>query len=223
MKVLLLLSLLVWPSLVGAEVYLDLAGGLTRFLITAPDGDYIQRDLPHTLDLNSLAYRVGLGYRFNERWGIRSSWINFGTVNQSANFTADADYNAKVGKCTANCANAAPYRMTDNYRGVELVVTRSFAIAENWTLQASLGGAYIDHRFTINKNAGTNDESHRNRGQFPATVLGGGACYKWACMETSYYHGLGGSNGFMGQDQAWPLSKEIFVTVLSIKVPLFSF
>ena len=205
-----------------AELYLDAAGGISQFFITAADGDYLQKGLPHSLDTSSLAYRVGLGWSFNKRWAVRASYLNLGSVKQSANFVADADYNAKQGRCTANCANAAPYVMSDNYKGLEAIVTRSFALSGKWSLQASLGGAYLDHRFTINKNAGTNDESHRNKGQFIATVLSGGACYAVFCAEASYYHGLGGSNGFMGQDQGWPLSKEIVVSWLNVKIPLFN-
>ena len=203
-----------------AGLYLDAAGGVTQFFITATDGDYLQKGLPHTLDTRSLAYRVGLGWSFNERWAIRASYLNLGSVKQSANFVADADYNAKTGRCTANCANAAPYVMSDNYRGLEAIVTHSWRLSELWSVQLSGGGAYLDHRFTINKQAGTNDESHRNRGQFAAAVLGGGACWKIVCGEMSYYHGLGGSNGFMGQDQGWPLSKELLVSWLSIQLPI---
>ena len=207
------------PARAESGVYLDLAGGGSFYSITAADGDYIQKGLPHSLDTRSLAYRVGLGYSFNDRWALRASYINLGSVKQSAKFVADQDYNAKLGQCVSNCANAAPYRMTDNYKGLELVVSRSFRLSEAWTVQASAGGAYLDHRFTINKNAGTNDESHRNRGQFVAPVVGAGVGYRWIFTELSYYHGLGGSNGFMGQDQAWPLSKEIVVAWFGIKVP----
>lgn len=208
------------PRPAHAGVYLDAAGGFSQFLVTATDGDYLQRGLPHSLDTKSLAYRVGLGYAFNDRWAVRASYLNLGTINQSAKFVADADYNPKVSQCISNCANAAPYRMTDNYRGVELIATRSFRLSEAWNLNLSAGGAYLDHRFTIDKQAGTNNESHRNRGQFVATVLGGGTCYGWLCGEASYYHGLGGSNGFAGQDQGWPLSKEIVVVWASVKIPI---
>ena len=207
------------PAHAQSGPFLDLAGGASQFLITATDGDYLQRGLPHDIDTRSLAYRVGVGYAFNDRWAARVSGFSLGNITQSARFVADADYNPKTGQCTANCANAAPYRMTDAYRGVELVVSRSFRLSEAWTVQASLGGAYLDHRFTINKNAGTNDESHRNRGQFVATVVGAGVGYRWLFTEISYYHGLGGSNGFLGQDQAWPLSKEIIVAWVGVKVP----
>ena len=205
----------------AGNLYLDAAGGVSLFQVTAQDGDYIQRGLPHDLDLTSMAYRVGLGWQFNERWAVRASYINLGTIKQNAKFVADADYNPKLGQCVANCANAAPYFMTDAYKGGELVVTRTFPLSDKWAVSLSLGGAYLSHTFTINKNAGTNDESHRNKGQFIATVLGGGACYARLCAEASYYHGLGSSNSFMGEQQAWPLSKEIVVGWLSVKVPLW--
>lgn len=201
-----------------AELYLDLTGGYTNFLLTAPDGDYIQKDLPHTLDLSSAAYRVGLGWRFNERWSVQGGYVNLGTITQSARFVADADYDAKAGKCLNNCANAAPYRMTDAYHGGELTLTRTFHPAKDWGLDLKAGGALMLHRFTINKNAGTNDETHRNYGRIPMTVAGVGLSYKWAYVEMDYYHGIGGSNCTTPCD--WPLSNEMLVTWAGIKVPL---
>ena len=202
-----------------AEVYLDLAGGLTRFLITAPDGDYIQRDLPHTLNLNSLAYRIGLGYRFNERWSIQGGYVNLGTIKQDARFVADQDYNPKLSQCLANCATAPPYKMTDTYKGLELTATRTFPLGD-WSLFLKGGGAFSKHTFSIVRL--DTASFHENKGQFYSVVMGSGGCYQWACLELDYYHGLGGSNGFMGEPQGWPLSKELLVSWLSVKIPLFN-
>src|SRR3990167_345575 len=59
-----------------AELSLDLAGGATQFQITAADGDYLQRGLPHTLDQTSFAYRVGLCWALNERWSSCGAYLN---------------------------------------------------------------------------------------------------------------------------------------------------
>ena len=200
-----------------AELYLDLAGGATQFQITAADGDYIQRGLPHTIDQTSFAYRVGVGYRFNERWSVQGGYLNLGTINQTAQFVADADYNAKINQCVSNCVTAAPYRMTDKYHGGELTLTRTFTF-DDYSLFLKGGGALLFHQFRIARYDGS--QAHENDGKFPALVLGTGACYQWACAEVNYYHGMGGSNGFMGQDQGWPLSKEMLVSLLSVKIPI---
>lgn len=206
------------PSQAG-ELYLDVAGGYTHFLLTTPDGDYLQKDLPHSLDLKDVAYKVGLGYRLNERWSIQGGYINLGTIKQDARFVDDKDYSAKTGKCTANCSAAVPNKMTDAYQGGELTASYTFHPAKDYGISLKAGGAYLMHRFTITRyDVGA---SHQNYGQFPATVAGLGVSYKWAYLETTYYHGLGGSNGFMGQDQDWPLSKEMLVTWAGVKIPLW--
>lgn len=215
---LLLACLLAYDMAHAGELYLNLAGGYTRFLVTAGTGDYVQTDLPHSLDLNSVAYRAGLGYRFNERWSLQAGYINLGTINQTAKFVADADYDAKNNKCLNNCGTAQPYLMTDRFHGGELTVTRTFAF-NDYSVFLKGGGALLFHQFRIARYDG--EQPHENDGKFPATVAGVGACYKWACAETNYYHGLGGSNGFMGQSQGWPLSKEMFVSLISLKIPLF--
>ena len=207
------------PREAHAGLYLDAAGGLTQFLITAPDGDYLQRGLPHSLDTRSLAYKVGLGWRFNERWSIQAGYLNLGTVNQSAIFVSDENYNAKTGQCLNGCPNQANYRITDAYHGGELTITRTFKLDDSWAWHVKAGGAYLMHRFTINRENGSHTFL-QHYGQFPAVVAGVGASYKWAYLETNYYHGLGGSNGFMGHQQGWPLSKEMIVTWFGVKIPL---
>ena len=197
-----------------AGLYLDAAGGLTQFLITAPDGDYIQRGLPRSLDTRSLAYRVGAGWRFNERWSIQGGYINLGTLNQTAKFVGDEDYNAKGSQCVKNCATAPTYRITDKYHGGELTVSRHW---ESIYLKA--GMAYLMHGFTINKQDGSG-QSNQHYGQFLATVAGLGYQHGPFYLEADWIHGLGGSNGFLGHDQGWPLSKEMIVAWFGVRIPL---
>lgn len=205
------------PTPAHAGFYLDAAGGLTHFLITANDGDYVQRGLPHQFDVRSLAYRVGLGYRVNEQWAIQAGYVNLGTLNQTAQFVADEDYRHKANWCIRNCQTAPTHKITDAYHGGELTVTRSW-IMKDYGFFLKGGGAYLMHRFTIVR---INDGGlGQHYGQFPAVVAGIGASYKWAYVEMDYYHGLGGSNGFLGHDQGWPLSKEILVTWFGVQIPI---
>lgn len=206
------------PQSAHAGAYLDVAGGYTKFLLTAPDGDYVQKDLPHSLDLSSMAYKVGLGWRFNERWSIQGSYVNFGTLKQDAKFVDDRDYDPKAGKCLANCAAAIPNKMTDAYHGGELTITRTFHVNEDWSVGLKAGGALLMHRFTIMRmDTGT---THENYGRFPATIAGVQAGYKWAYIEMDYYHGIGPANCFNGC--GWPLSKEMLMTWFGVKIPLGS-
>jgi len=196
------------------DVYVDVAGGATHFLITAPDGDYLQKDLPHSLDLNSAAYRVLLGYHFNDRWSVQGGYLNLGTVNQTAKFVADEDYWAKASKCINNCGSAPDYRMTDQYFGGELTATRTFPF-NNWSLFAKAGGAALKHKFSINRH--DSNTFHANAGWFPATVAGVGACFKMFCAETVYYHGVG---GYCAKECQWAMSQEMLVSLVSVKIPL---
>ena len=208
------------PREAHAGAYLDMAGGGVHALITAAPGDYTQSNLPHSFDTNSLAYKVGAGWRFNDRWSIGAAYVNFGTtVKQSAIFVPDENWNPKGGHCLNGCTRRNNYRMTDAYHGGELTVTRTFTLFEDWAWHLKAGGAYLMHRFTLNVEDG-NGQSIQHYGRYPATVAGVGASYKWAYLEADYYHGLGGSNGFMGHDQGWPLSKEMIVTWFGVKIPL---
>ena len=202
-----------------AEAYLDLAGGLTNFLVTSADGDYRQGSLPHTFDTKSAAYKVELGWKFNERWSIQGGYLNLGTLKQSAIFVSDENYNPKTGACINGCPGRSNYRITDAYHGGELTVTRTFHLDDAWAWHLKVGGAYLMHRFTLHQENGSHTFI-QHYGQFPAVVAGVGASYKWAYIEADYYHGLGGSNGFMGQSYNWPQATEMIVTWFGFKLPL---
>src|SRR3990167_5316479 len=201
------------PSYAG--LYLDLAGGATQFMVTAQDGDYRQEGLPHTFDLTSAAYRVGLGWQFDERWSIQAAYLNLGTLNQSAVFVSDEHYDRHTKHCLNGCPNQAHYTITDAYQGGELTVTRTFAF-DSFDLFLKGGGALLLHRVTIHRLYGGTFLEHY--GRFPATVVGAGGCYGAVCLETTYYHGIGGYNWLT--PCRWPLSKEMFVSLLSIKIPI---
>ena len=206
------------PREAHAGAYLDMAGGGVHALITAAPGDYTQSNLPHSFDTNSLAYKVGAGWRFNDRWSIGAAYVNFGTtVKQSAIFVPDENWNPKGGHCLNGCTRRNNYRMTDAYHGGELTVTRTFQW-DDYALFLKGGGAWMEHKFTITRmDLGI---SHRHDGEYPAVVMGVGASYKWLYSELEYIHGLGGSNGFAGENQSWPLSKEQAVAWFGVKIPV---
>ena len=213
---LLLACALAYDMAHAGELYLDAAGGVTFYQLTTADGDYLQKGLPHTLDLQSMAYRVGVGWRFNSRYSIQAGAFSLGSVKQDALFVADQDYAG--GMCLANCSTAASNKMSDNYRGLELTVTRTFPY-DDWAVFLKGGGAWIEHKFSIVRlDYGV---AHHHDGEYPAVVMGVGTSYKWAYVEVDYYHGLGSANGFMGHGQSWPLSKEMLVTWFGVKVPLW--
>ena len=202
----------------AGELVLDLSAGASKFLVTSASGDYRQ-NLPADFDTDGLAYRVGLCWKFNEKWQSCGAWLNLGSLKQDALFVDDRDYNPKTGQVTTAYGAPVPNKITDSYKGVELTLTRTFPLTQaiSWHLKA--GGAYLEHKMTVTRmDLGI---AHQAYGQFPSIVAGAGVSYKWLYTEAIYYHGLGGSNGFMGQDQGWPLSKEMIVAWAGLKVPIW--
>lgn len=205
------------PTPAHAGFYLDAAGGPSFFQITAADGDYLQKGLPHSLDATSLAYRVGAGYAFTDRWAMQVNWMHLGRISQTAKFVDDRDYDPKGHQCLANCATARIYKMTDRYYGVSVTGTYTWPF-EPVSVFVKGGGAYLWHDFQIARDDYL--QTHTHTGEFPAVVVGLGATYRWLYVETELLQGLGSSNGFMGRKHSWPLSKEIVVAWFGIKIPL---
>ena len=201
--------------------YLDVAGGVTNFFITAADGDFIQDGVgPRSFKLTDVAYRVLLGYRINDKWSGQIGLINFNKLKQDARFVDDSHYDPHTSRCLANCAGTGPYKMTDYYRGWEASVTRTFNY-ESVAPFLRIGAARIKHTFSITRLDVAS--FHQNEGVFYSVLMGAGLCSQTAlqlCAEATYYHGLGGSNGFMGNQEGWPLSKELLVSLVSVKLPI---
>ena len=203
------------PKPAHAQLFIEAAGGMTQFIVTTSDADYLQKGLPHSFDLKSAAYRAGLGWRFNERWSIQGSYVNLGTVRQNAIFVSDENYSKQTRQCLNGCPNQFQHTISDAYQGGEVTVTRTFQ-QDGYDLFLKGGGALLMHRFTIHRIFdGTFGEHY---GRFPAAVMGAGGCVKIVCLELDYYHGLGGSNCYT--PCGWPQSKEMLVSFLSVKLPL---
>ena len=209
------------PAHAETGLYIDLAGGVSNFFVTATDGDYRQDGVgPRSFKLTDVAYRALLGYRINDRWSVQGGYINFGKLKQDARFVDDAHYDPHASQCLANCAGTGPYKMTDYYRGWEASVTRTFPF-ESVAPFLRLGAARIKHAFSITRLDVAS--FHQNEGVFYSVLMGAGLCSQTTlqvCAEATYYHGVGGSNGFMGNQEGWPLSKEMLVSLVSLKVNL---
>jgi len=213
----LLLTLLLAYDLAHAgEVSLEVGGGVTHFTCTicnSGDGTWVQTGLPHSMTMNSLAWKTGLAYRVTEQISLHTAYVNLGTAKIRQDYTvSDAQYDPHTHSCLAPCTNLNQFNTHDLMEGVELAVSYHWRY---WLIQpyAKVGAAGLYHRLTA-QNRGTTTTMH---GWVPSTVLGGGADYGWFFLDASYYRGLGGVTDWSA---GLPISKEQIVTILGIHIPL---
>ena len=198
----------------AGELYFDAAVGATLFQRTIEDGTWIQDALPHRTDFTSLAWRVGLGYRFTERWSVQANALRMGTVTSTARVVNDRDYDSIAHACLANCSTAFPFTTIDTMHGGELSLTRTWLLGPVAPFLRG-GGALLWHHLRAHW-LGTAGEMH---GWIPMGLVGGGLCYGWACVESTYYHGIGGMNCLT--PCGLPIAKEAVVSLVSLKIPVW--
>lgn len=226
LALLLVLALVLWPGLVKkaeAGAYLDVGLGATLFNRTIEDGTWIQEGLPNKELLESFAWRVGLGYTINDRWSLQANYLHFGTAKIRALVVRDPDYNNKQHVCLNHCGEAFPFNTNDTMYGGEVSLTRTWQIRAFAPFLRAGGAVMIHHlRAAIQPMYPTIEPPLVNsrHGFIPAVLVGGGVCYKMFCAETTYYQGLGGSTGGFGMDYALPISTSLFMSLVSVKIPL---
>ena len=205
------------PAYAG-EWSLNVGAGATFFNRTIEDGTWIQKGLPHSTDLQDFAYRAGVSYAFNDRYSLQLNYLNMGTARLSNSYVVeDHEYDAKSSTCLigGECLKRGPFHTTDTMQGGEISLTRT------WHLSAlqpfvRVGAALMMHH--IHVEAGTGGYTLDMHGKVPMGLVGAGLCYHWACVDTTYYHGPGGMNCLT--PCGLPISKELLVTMVSVKVAL---
>lgn len=204
----------------AGTLYLDGGIGMTHFACTicSDDGTWVQTGLPHSMTMNSLAYRTGLDYRFdNRRWGIEAHYLNMGVSKIRQDYTvSDAQYDPKHHQCLAPCNNLGTFHTHDLMEGIEL------SFSHHWQFKMiepflRLGAAGMYHRLTAQQTPGITTTMH---GWVPMTLIGAGLCTDTGllCLETTYYRGVGGSTDWSA---GLPLSKEALVSLASVKIALW--
>lgn len=208
----LLLACLLAYDIAHAEGwYVEGGLGMTNFQRTVEDGTWWQEGLPHSWDTHDTAWKLCGGYQF-ERWALSGCYVSAGVIKNVAGFVGDEDYDPKNHVCLRNCNKLSWLEGSDAIRLYELAGTYRWHWGEAWSPFAKVGGALMTHRLTI-ANGGV--PSQQYYGRIPSTALGAGLCYKLACVESTYYHGLGGMNCYT--PCGFPLSKELFVTLFTLK------
>lgn len=199
--------------------------GLSFFIPTIDDGTWYQQGLEHYWKRDSLAYKVGLSYAFNDHWSVSAAYLNMGQTGVDARTTLDDSYYDPIHHvCTANCTALGSFKVRDKMQGGEITVTRSFPMGD-WSPFLKAGAAVMVHKLTSVNVDNANILTQHWHGNIPMTVLGGGVEYKpWhIALDTSWYYGLGGDDsGCIGGACGWPISKQVLVTLFTVKIPLGS-
>ena len=205
----------------AGQFYLDAGIGATHFTCTicSDDGTWVQTGLPNSMTMNSLSWKLGLGYRVNERWSVGLSYLNMGTAKIRQDYTvSDQQYNPKQHTCLAPCTNVGPFHTHDLMEGVELTASYHW---RQWPIQPYLkvGAAGLYHRLTVQYNGMTfyGQDGKPFNGWIYSSVIGGGLEYGWLYVDATYYRGLGGATDWSA---GLPISKEQVVGFVGIRIPL---
>lgn len=207
-------------QLAQAGVYIDAGLGVSLFQRTVEPGTWYQPPLPYQFDLVDPAWRIGAGYRFNERVSVQGYVSSLGTSRVSSKFVGDNEYDPHAQACFGpTCSNPHSLTAVDSVRVYELTASYHFRL---WELEPFLrvGPALMTHRLTVNSvhNDGSLKVAHQHYGRIPTAVFGAGVCSSGqvqACLEATYYRGLGGMDCLTSCQ--WPIGKEVVVPMFSVR------
>lgn len=182
-----------------AEPYITLGGGFTVFRPTTADGDFWQQGFPHSYKSMAPAFKVGVGWEFNNQWATELRYVNLGNNGYTQHqFVGDEWYDSKAHRCRPPCTVPGSFVARDYVQGVDLTVLRTFTDYA-YRPFVRLGAALMLHRLDVNIQnptiAGPDSQQFiRTDGRMPMAVAGIGVKRGHFTLETTFYYGLGGSN-----------------------------
>ena len=196
-----LLALLLAYDMAHAETgpYLTVGGGFTAFIPTTADGDFVQRGFPNDYKALAPAFKVGVGYEFNDKWAAELRYVNLGSNGYDSPFVSDLSYLPKQHRCTASCDTPGHLVARDYVQGIDLTILRAFPGYE-YAPFLRLGAAYMLHRLDVNiynnpvNVAPDSQQFIRVDGRMPMLVAGVGVKRGHFTLDTTFYYGLGGPN-----------------------------
>ena len=194
----------------AGEWSLDLKGGLAAPIITTADGTFVQTAFDHKTRHVTPTWAVGLSYQATPAWSLQAHWLDLGQSQIKGLAVADADYDHKHGRCTANCDKPYHFKATDTLRGVDLTATYTW-IREGVRPFVKAGVAVLQHHAIFNSNNGYPDHF---KGIVPELELGAGLAYQAVYVELDYFQGM----NFGGQNL--PISTQQVVGFVGVKIPL---
>ena len=167
------------------------------------------------------AWSLGLSYRINDKYSVQGHRFDWGSAGVKSRFVSDEDYDPVHSVCLANCAGTY-IKVLDRMTGYDLTASRYWSIGDKveWYLKG--GGAIAFHE--LKAGDGATYYPLRFNGAIPMLVVGGGLCFGPLCWDTTLYQGtLSMNGGCIGGGQyecGYPLSKQVIVSALLIKIPL---
>jgi hypothetical protein len=207
MRIKLVFLLFLLPGIAAAETFIELGAGTTHFQRKKLDNYWYQQDRPHTYDMTSTAWRIGIGRRSGP-WSVSVSWVDLGTNRMVSNAVPDEHYITNVG-CAKDCHENIQIDLTGRAYGPEL------ALRHDWKHVYLRGGLYVwlteleAHYTSKDYYQPSGRGYYRETGWLAAPFVGAGLQRGSLFVDLSYYAGWG-SGGF-------PLAKQAFVPMLGIR------
>lgn len=183
---------------------------------------------PYTTDLKDMAFKAGLGMRFESGFFIEAGMVDPGSFNIQSQFTSDGNYNEQTGQCERKCDKLHQLNLTNDMIGGEAVVGYQHEFFDFFRPYAKAGVAGFAHehsgtfhKYPQNKTTPRPFDSDRNMGQnfdgmVIAVAFGGGVCAPAAkvelCGDVTRYHYIAHT--------ANPLTDGMTVGTAYLKVPL---
>lgn len=210
-----------------ADPYLYGALGQANGDLVDKPGLWRHEGTPYTTDLQDLAWKAGLGMRFETGVFIEAGVIDPGSMNIESKFVKDAHYDPVAMRCKKDCHKQSALGLQNDMIGGELVMGYQYNLLDFFGLYAKGGvaGFAHEHSGTFNKYGPTKvrefDSEQNTMGQnFSGMVLavafGGGVCAPAAkvelCGDVTRYHYVATT--------ANPLTEGLTIGTAYLKVPL---
>jgi hypothetical protein len=185
---LLLAGALAWNCSQAAGLFVQAGIGESIAIPKNTDGTWFDEDRPHQFHTNSVAFRFGAGWQFNERWSVEASYINLGKNGVDSLAVSDDCFSRQ-------CTDETPskFHVVDKVHGFELAGVYTF---QTQPVQPYLraGGFLARHNLHVDVTPPVGAAQHVDfSGRITGIVLGAGIKWKWLFTEINYYHGAGGS------------------------------
>ena len=185
----------------AVEPFIQIGIGESIAIPVKTNGTWYDENLPHQFHTQGLAFKAGLGLKFDKHWSTTLSYISLGKNGVDALAVSDA---CLVASCTTETPSA--FHTVDKVRGLELTGTYLFQTGK---VQPYLkaGGFLASHKLHVDVTPAEGTVQHADfSGRITGVVIGAGIKWKWLFTEINYYHGAGGS--------AAPVSRSFIVPMI---------
>jgi hypothetical protein len=186
-----LMLFLVFPS-ISQAFEIEAGIGFTQFKRNV-NGTWYQEAFPYELDLNSVAWSIGVSHKFNGWPRIRAEFVDLGDASAFALAVPnDHNYNPNDNSCNVKCLPLATYKSSGDVRGVALSVAPEFKIS-TYTGYLELGAYFFKPRYKAVVTGIIYGNAH---GEYPEGMPTNYAYVKHdANVEAVYFIGAGVRHG----------------------------